>query len=1418
MFSTPRRKIHVYSGKENKTPRALKSIGKETNAVTRTRDCRTPLSDVNRKRCFHNQRKETKDDTTVCKAEKNDQQRCSVRNGRLQTSKTEEKPFSDRGGLLTDDVDSHQDGKKITQLTDVLLRPPSSFKETVALLSATISPLHEDSSSVISLTSLDSESPSPEEEDEEAEISLRAEDLVCEAIRNAKSQVIKEINDCPEGSINNRQAQEECLATPLQEFTYSTDYLTADTFLSENGEETLSPCEAGFSDVVLDGETWNCGRSSEETDRTDSSEGSEESFECDSSSLPEESRKGNNEMEFLNLTDSGLSVNLYEDNETTDDISLDKFLIFQSQPVCEERDKSHRNLFLSVTPSKVMLSAPQLLPVPEMEISNPNSEYEIAKSAGNLWNAQASFQLVDYCTIASPLLRSEISVEGVNDDSTVSIEIGKGRDMAETDSIGRVSATPKIAVGVNRDCGTSPVLQSNRSSMTTPVQTLHQQTEVTPKIHSDQSCNTTPVHVTHTSTVMTPCELMSQSCNTSPVTMVSVETATEQQCTHDIGVGESVATTSEMATQRTPSHVQDKGCGTSPPAVQNSCQMTSPIPSEDAETSMTPISVSPVRLTGFSRKSENSLALMEQMKTSHISNKLLRREVSALKRSKTKWEEHLQKEQLEMKQKMSMMHREKAVILETEQTAKVAAQGEIDELLAQVGQLLNQMGDLESKLRQKDEDIGNLQRLNDERKRKYCDEIKELQDDLCMTYKQHEVEVSELTEKFEQQACYERLYQKAMEKNKLLEGGLESFSKLEDSLQRAAKLQEKMPVVQEAFSLVKSLFEQTLIDKAKLTQKTKELDDRTERFDQDNEARLTEHQRLVEENEELTLRIEEEEKKVLFAEAERERIQEQLQETEEANAKLETEAKNSLGEIESFKLEKETLEKNFEDLQNAEQLAAADRRDDQERLSSRISDLETKNNEMSETMEKLNEDNGRLIGEVEPLKLKLQEATQCIEDMKENLKKSEDAKEFLNQERESLEEYMMELEEKLKTMTNELTGCKRVLQEERRTSLLTIHNAQEHLRSSQSELEHTRQRAHQIIIQQGAQISSASTALADLVVKLDQYNSEEMVTAGEGVIPQREDQQTHSSSFVFSILNSPRSRGDQTTTSKDSSFRVGIKSSASSASKVARSSGGSRSSPEFEETSGLGRSCDSAFSLVTPAKIRPPSGRMEVDKSVAELVQQVNDHFNLLMERVLNRLECSRQTIQEQEFKSKQLISDLQKTKKQHSSQLGEVQEALRMSENQIRLLKQELRSTNSRTCDDKERLQEALHMMEMGGHERSHQQRMQKEVDRLSVELHRVEGERGLYQDQLATLSSLMSSKGDSIPTMALLAKMSTENTQMKREMRVLEENWQKAEAEVKSLDSLFDQCVKMLEKVPQPIKDKDNNLKTLSRILLAP
>lgn len=68
-------------------------------------------------------------------------------------------------------------------------------------------------------------------------------------------------------------------------------------------------------------------------------------------------------------------------------------------------------------------------------------------------------------------------------------------------------------------------------------------------------------------------------------------------------------------------------------------------------------------------------------------------------------------------------------------------------------------------------------------------------------------------------------------------------------------------------------------------------------------------------------------------------------------------------------------------------------------------------------------------------------------------------------------------------------------------------------------------------------------------------------------------------------------------------------------------------------------------------------------------------------------------------IRRQQLSNDFQKTKKQHSRELEEFAAALRSSEEQVRYLKKELRSTNSRTCDDREKLREALERMENGGH-----------------------------------------------------------------------------------------------------------------------
>lgn len=104
------------------------------------------------------------------------------------------------------------------------------------------------------------------------------------------------------------------------------------------------------------------------------------------------------------------------------------------------------------------------------------------------------------------------------------------------------------------------------------------------------------------------------------------------------------------------------------------------------------------------------------------------------------------------------------------------------------------------------------------------------------------------------------------------------------------------------------------------------------------------------------------------------------------------------------------------------------------------------------------------------------------------------------------------------------------------------------------------------------------------------------------------------SSFVFSILNSPlqdrRASADGNVTSASSSKQE-------------------ESSPN--SPAAIGRSESSAFSVVTPGKGPVSPDPAESESSMAELVQKVNDHFNHLMEKVLRRLECAGQTIQDQE-------------------------------------------------------------------------------------------------------------------------------------------------------------------------------------------
>lgn len=65
-----------------------------------------------------------------------------------------------------------------------------------------------------------------------------------------------------------------------------------------------------------------------------------------------------------------------------------------------------------------------------------------------------------------------------------------------------------------------------------------------------------------------------------------------------------------------------------------------------------------------------------------------------------------------------------------------------------------------------------------------------------------------------------------------------------------------------------------------------------------------------------------------------------------------------------------------------------------------------------------------------------------------------------------------------------------------------------------------------------------------------------------------------------------------------------------------------------------------------------------------------------------------------------------------------------------------------------------------------SYQQGMRREVERLSKELQNAERERRLYQDQVTSLSGLLSIESKSTSAMNLVAKIAAENTQLKREV----------------------------------------------------
>ncbi|KAJ8044246.1 hypothetical protein HOLleu_11651 [Holothuria leucospilota] len=1193
--------------------------------------------------------------------------------------------------------------------------------KTFNLISSSVEPIHCNSSSVISLTSINSEDflEASQQHDE----SFLIAEFVSEVISKAQKIVSEE---SVSGSDEANQAEKGLYLFPDTERNGSD--------VSSAEEQQLQSQEINFTEVNII-EKENVGEAEDQSfplSYLEESASREEDFldlvSIRSSPALEEVLESSGEERLLAYEDSCLSQDLEGGVEDVSEISLQNFFQLQ-QEMPEVEDEMHTNLLLQLTPSKILSSAPQIVPVFQ-HAASAKSEYEVALCSGNLWHSKTRNEV-----ITSPV-RSH-NIEGNRDD---------------------ILTTP---VQTNSGCFTSPLSLSNHSQMTSPVG-VSEETSMTPPCLHVRSCNTSPVELTDQSTVMSPFEVKYQSCNTTPIEKLSKETETVHLSTRDTAVGEVVVTTNDFCTHMTPSKSLDKECGTSPLMVCNVSQMTTPVSSCERSTLMTPSKSHDKELSNFTRKSENSMALMDQMKSSYISNKLLRREVSSLKKHRTLWEEHLQKEQQEMRKRLSMIKHKETEIHHAKQAVKASVQNEIDDLLTQVGQQLTQIGELEQNVQQKDEEIENLKRTNEERKKKYCDEVKELQDDLCLAYKQHEIEVTELKDKLEKQTSYEKLYHKLMAKNRKLEEEALSFTELKESLMKATEIQKKMSVLSETFIAVKSLFQKTLAEKSALDVKQKELCEKEEELLKKFQKSSEETEHLIRETKRLQEVVEEEKKKSILVETERERLQDELCVDGNRHAKV-------AQEIETLRSDGEGLRGENTQLKDAELLLRASQQEREDILESEMSDVRDENVKMKEKLDEMDERNKRLTSELETMKTKYSEAVRTEDSLKVQLKNEQESKEFVQTELESMEEYAKELEAKVKTSQQDLDISKKSLQE--------AQNAMQNY---------------------------------ELMNPTSQVQEE---TPTEG--------NSQSSSLVFSILNSPLPTRDRPEPCNRGNV-LNLSSSVTSHTKDSISPV-EHSSSQLQERNLIGQSAHSAFSRVHPAS----SSREEADLSLGEHVQKANDLFNVLTEKIFHKMQISNQKIAELEGRSDQLVADLQKSRKQYDSYVLQLQNQLQDSELQVRHLKQQLQAACSKTYDDQEKLHLALReaqAAELCTSQNNEQKltiiRMQKEIEKLVKELKMAEYHKQVYQEQVTSLTNLISNKGspDIKQTMALLSKVSADHTTLKKEMRIVQENWQKAEAEVQSLDSLFNHCVKLLEEVPPHVRNNDKNLQTLTRILLSP
>ncbi|XP_038054720.1 myosin-11-like [Patiria miniata] len=1091
------------------------------------------------------------------------------------------------------------------------------------------------------------------------------------------------------------------------------------------------------------------------------------------------------------------------------------------------------------------------------------------------------------------------------------------------------------------NCGTTPVRVSNTSTVTTPtglmdasvgttpsesVEMTNKSVMVTPIRMSDTMTETTPIQSSHALIGTTPVKSADIGLSTDPALVTDSSTGTSPVRVTEVGVGTGSYQAVDAQCGSTPVRVVDMKCGTSPSASVDASTAVTPLALSTAETLTSPIVVPAFKLEAESPSQLDASSLMSHMESACISNELLRREIQTMKTTKAELQHQLDgaREQLERREVVERLEQLNPKV-ELRQTSKESLQTEVDNLLLQVGEQMNQQAFLQEALHQKSAELSTANQDKINMRDQYQKEIHNLQQDLCIAYKQQQQEVSDL-HAFYEQNNYEPHYMRARVTIAELKTELQAYTDLKDTLDKAAEIQEQFGCIEEAYSLVNALFTKTMDKKDELDKQQVAMVDEMNHTKALNEQL----QQLLATAKDQQHYTQTQLQDAINAEKDALKCQGQLlgelDEVSQTSDEIKSELQNTKLELSGYKSDYETVMAKMKALEQqsiehflAECTVEAALAIQSKQWQDTTAEMQIVHSQTGEEIQNLMLQNTRLTAETTDQKHQLSSSQDLIIALQSELERNKEimnqqAKElesleweremskkakadaqrmarqiqnfeqqfkenieFLEEERVALVESAREAEDQLKVTSLELSRLKVALSKAEESGSQwkgAAETLSERLQFCQSELDNTKAHAHWMLLNQATEMRDAADGLTALLKKIQdvfthlnismedqQLNKEASEpTAASKMIQSKSKSQTNelaSGSLVASILSAIQSK-DEDINDEDMVLQE-----TPSVSLEQQPRTPSPSDSGFA----IGGSGSSAFTAVeTSTNQNICAVDMKVNKAdelkeskddslaLVEQVEQARALSGQLLKLLLARNDTLASVVKELKEERCQLHTQLLRSQKLHDRELCVIREQLLESEMQERRLHQEVANRNASLTEQQQalqyaqqRLQSMADNLERFSDQKSTIEKLQTETAKLTSSLRVAQREKGLLQEQLDNVLSgcSQSSNEDDVdgrvasqPT-AVRNKLIRENLSLKKElerlrvclverqehyetlnaratkhMRVLEDNWHKADAEVYRLDEVFDHCKQLMEQVPVT-GDEHSSMSALRQLL---